>query len=67
MIEAFADVDLFGFLAVAVVVAVTPGPDMVLVGHHALVGGRRAGLATALGVNCGLVVHAVASRSRISR
>jgi len=66
VIDAFADVDLLGFLVVVVVVAVTPGPDMVLVGHHALVGGRRAGLATALGVNCGLVVHAVVAAVGLS-
>lgn len=66
MIDAFADVDLLGFLAVVVAVAVTPGPDMVLVGHHALTGGRRAGLATATGVNCGLVVHAVVAAVGLS-
>jgi threonine/homoserine/homoserine lactone efflux protein len=43
------------FLAVAIVVIVTPGVDMALVTRNALVDGRRAALATALGVVTGTV------------
>lgn len=38
------------FLGLAVVVALTPGADLAFVTRNALVGGRRQGLAAALGV-----------------
>ena len=44
------------FLAVAAVVVVTPGVDMALVTKNALQHGRRSAVATALGVNLGIVV-----------
>jgi RhtB (resistance to homoserine/threonine) family protein len=48
-------VELLPFLAVAAVVVVTPGVDMALVTRNALLHGRRAALATAVGVNLGIV------------
>lgn len=45
---------LLGFLAVALVVVVTPGIDMALVTKNALVHGRPQALATAFGVNVGV-------------
>lgn len=44
---------LLGFLAIAVVVIVTPGQDTALTARNALLGGRRAGVATAAGVGAG--------------
>lgn len=54
-------VHVLPFLGVAAVVVVTPGPDMALVTKNALLHGRRAALATSLGVNAGLLVWTVAS------
>ncbi|OLL81733.1 Threonine efflux protein [Pseudonocardia sp. Ae168_Ps1] len=42
-----------------VLLLVVPGPDFALVLRNAGTGGRRAGIATALGVGAGLAVHAV--------
>jgi threonine/homoserine/homoserine lactone efflux protein len=53
--------DIAGFLAVAVVVVVTPGPDMALVARNTLSAGRRSGLATSAGTCSGLLVHALAA------
>jgi threonine/homoserine/homoserine lactone efflux protein len=49
------------FLAVAVVVVITPGVDMALVTKNALVHGRRQALATAFGINLGVTVWTVAA------
>jgi threonine/homoserine/homoserine lactone efflux protein len=48
------------FLVVAVVVVVTPGVDMALVTKNALVNGREAAVATALGINVGIALWTVA-------
>ena len=58
--------DLAGFLAVALVVVVTPGPDMALVLRNTLAGGRIAGIATSAGTCSGLVVHALAAALGLS-
>lgn len=55
------DGSLLAFVAVAAVIVVVPGPDMALVLRTGLRGGRRPALATALGINAGLVVWALAS------
>ena len=49
------------FLVVAVIVVVTPGVDMALVTKNALLHGRRAALATALGVNVGIASWTLAA------
>jgi threonine/homoserine/homoserine lactone efflux protein len=54
-------VDLGGFLAVSVLLIVAPGPDMVLVARNTLRGGRRAGIATGIGVTVGLLLWTVAA------
>ena len=53
--------DLAGFLAVATLVVMTPGPDMTLVARNTFAGGRLAGLATSAGTCSGLLVHATAA------
>src|SRR5262249_44460319 len=49
------------FLAVAVVVVVTPGVDTALVTRNALLYGRAAAVATAVGVNVGIAFWTVAA------
>ena len=49
------------FAAVVALIVVVPGPDMALVLGNGLARGRRAALETALGVNAGLLVWAVAA------
>ena len=54
------------FLAVAVVVIVTPGPDTALTIRNALVGGRRGGILTAAGVVTGLATWALAASTGVA-
>jgi threonine/homoserine/homoserine lactone efflux protein len=60
------DGDVLGFMAVALIVVVVPGPDMALVTSHALTGGRADARWAALGVNAGILVHASAAALGIS-
>ncbi|MFG2981492.1 LysE family translocator [Streptomyces sp. NPDC048258] len=48
---------LLAFVAAAVVLILVPGPNMVLIVTRAAAQGRRAGLATAAGVESATVVH----------
>jgi threonine/homoserine/homoserine lactone efflux protein len=52
---------LLAFLAVAALVICTPGQDTALTIRNTLAGGRRNGMATALGVACGQAVWTVAA------
>ena len=54
------------FLAVAIVLVVTPGPDMVLVARYAVLNGRRTAIAAAFGVIAGITVHAAAAAVGLS-
>ena len=58
--------DLAGFVAVATLVVVTPGPDMTLVARNTFAGGRISGLATSAGTCSGLFVHATAAALGLS-
>ncbi len=53
--------DLAGFVALAIVVIVTPGPDTALTIRNTLVGGRPAGIATATGVALGQATWSLAT------
>ena len=53
------------FLGVSVVVIVTPGPDTAVTIRNTLLGGRPAGLFTALGVAVGQCIWAVATSAGI--
>ncbi len=53
--------ELAGFLGLAAVVICTPGQDTALTIRNALVGGRRAGIATATGVALGQAVWTLAA------
>ncbi len=53
--------ELIGFLGVAVLVIVTPGPDTALTIRNTLLGGRAGGIATAFGVVGGQAIWALAT------
>ena len=53
--------DLVAFAGVAAVIVVLPGPDMALVLRNGVASGRRAALETAVGINAGLLVWAIAA------
>ena len=55
------DAQLLAFAAVAVVLSITPGPDMALVLRNTVRDGRAAGLRTVAGIAVGLVGWATAS------
>jgi threonine/homoserine/homoserine lactone efflux protein len=55
------DQQLLAFVPVAIVLSVSPGPDMALVLRNTVRGGRRAGHRTVGGIAVGLVVWATAS------
>jgi threonine/homoserine/homoserine lactone efflux protein len=57
---------LWAFVGVAAVVITTPGPDTALTVRNALLGGRRYGIATALGVSLGLSVWTVTASAGIA-
>ncbi|MGZ6644298.1 MAG: LysE family translocator, partial [Solirubrobacteraceae bacterium] len=54
------------FVGVAALVIVTPGPDTALTVRNALLGGRRAGVATAAGVALGLAVWTAAASAGLA-
>src|SRR5689334_15766811 len=54
-------VHLLPFLVVSAIVVVTPGVDMLLVTKNALLHGRRAVWATAVGVNLGILLWTLAA------
>src|SRR5688500_6266113 len=58
--------DVAGFIAVATLVVVTPGPDMTLVARNTFASGRLSGLATSAGTCSGLLVHATAAALGLS-
>jgi threonine/homoserine/homoserine lactone efflux protein len=51
----------WAFLGISILVIVTPGPDTAVTVRNALLGGRRGGVATALGVATGQAVWALAT------
>jgi threonine/homoserine/homoserine lactone efflux protein len=52
---------LASFLLLSAILIVVPGPDMALVARNALVGGRRAGIATGAGSAAGLCIWTLAA------
>jgi RhtB (resistance to homoserine/threonine) family protein len=54
-------VDLVPFLAISVLLILIPGPDTAVVTKNALLGGRRLGVATAVGVSIGLLIWTTAA------
>ena len=52
---------LWAFLLISIFVIVTPGPDTAVTIRSTLLGGRRAGVATALGISLGQLIWAMAT------
>jgi threonine/homoserine/homoserine lactone efflux protein len=57
---------LGAFVAISALIAVIPGPDTAIATRNALVGGRRAGLYTILGIALGLTVWTLATGAGIA-
>jgi len=57
---------LGAFLGVSALVIVTPGQDTLLTVQNTLLGGRRAGILTALGVSSGQAVWAIATSAGLA-
>jgi threonine/homoserine/homoserine lactone efflux protein len=58
--------ELVAFLGVSAIVIATPGPDTALTIRNTLMGGRRAGIFTALGVSSGQAVWTLATAAGIA-
>ncbi|MEV7547610.1 LysE family translocator [Streptomyces sp. NPDC089915] len=58
---------LLGFLAASAALILLPGPNLILIVTRAAAQGRRAGLATAAGVECATVVHLAVAVSGVAR
>jgi threonine/homoserine/homoserine lactone efflux protein len=58
--------ELAAFVAVALVVICTPGPDTALTIRNSLLGGRRAGVFTAFGVSTGQAVWTLAASAGVA-
>ena len=54
-------VALLPFLAISILLIVVPGPDTAVVTKNALVGGRRGGMLSAVGVSTGLAMWTLAA------
>jgi len=54
------------FVAISALIAVIPGPDTAIATRNALIGGRRAGLYTILGVALGLSIWTLATGAGIA-
>ncbi|MTH98037.1 LysE family transporter [Roseibium sp. RKSG952] len=50
-------IELLTVISLTIVVAIVPGPDFAVVLRNALIGGRLAGIMTALGIGLALAVH----------
>ena len=57
---------LGAFVAISALIAVIPGPDTAITTRNALIGGRRAGLTTIVGVAFGLTVWTLATGAGIA-
>jgi threonine/homoserine/homoserine lactone efflux protein len=62
----FVITHFLAFLGVSAVVIVTPGQDTALTIRNTLLGGRRAGASTALGVSAGQAVWALATSAGVA-
>jgi len=57
---------LLSFIAVSMLLTISPGPDILYVITQSITSGKRAGIATALGLCTGLMVHTTAAAFGVS-
>lgn len=57
--------EFYAFLGISLLVIMTPGPDTALTVRNTLVGGRSAGVWTALGVSAGQAIWALATSAGV--
>lgn len=57
---------LFAFFVASAAIIIAPGPAQAMVLARTLSGGRRAGVMTAVGLNLGTIVHAIAAGLGVS-
>ena len=57
---------LSAFIAAAILLVLSPGPDTMLILRNTITSGHRAGLATVAGVQLGLLVHTAAAVAGLS-
>src|SRR5215469_5900200 len=60
------DQQVIAFAGIAALLTITPGQDTLLVIRNVVTYGQRAGFLTALGICCGLFVHATLSAAGLS-
>ena len=53
--------NLISFTAVSILLTLAPGPDIIYVITQSIAAGKKAGIATALGLCTGLIVHTTAA------
>src|SRR5256885_13890530 len=56
---------MLAYTAAAVILVITPGPDMTLFLGQTLTGGRPGGIAAYLGASAGLVAHTIPAGPRV--
>lgn len=57
---------LLSFIAVSMLLTISPGPDILYVITQSITSGKRAGIATAMGLCTGLIVHTTAAAFGVS-
>jgi len=57
---------LLSFIAVSMLLTISPGPDILYVITQSITSGKRAGIATAMGLCTGLMVHTAAAAFGVS-
>jgi RhtB (resistance to homoserine/threonine) family protein len=60
------DQQVIAFMGIAALLTIAPGPDTMLVIRNVMAHGQRTGFLTALGICCGLFVHATLSAAGLS-
>ena len=66
VITGFEPALLLGFVLAGLILNITPGADFIFISASGISGGPQIGMAAALGVNLGIVVHVLAAAAGVS-